>query len=201
METATGAEISLRYRTDTRHLTLNLFHTQYDDYIYEASTGESRLTDEGDSLLVSRFTPADSIFQGFEVDIGTDLGQWNAVDLKLDASLEYVEARLTGGGKAPLPRIPPLGATLGLSADAGHWGLRGEAEYAHKKTTLAQGELPSDGFVLLNGFAHYDVSDAMTLRVSVHNLTNQEARQHSSFLKETTPMHGRNFKASLSVSF
>ena len=118
-----------------------------------------------------------------------------------DASLEYVEARLDDPGQDSLPRIPPLGATLGLSADTDKWGLRAEVEYTAKETKLAFSELASERYALVNAFVSREINDNITLRVSALNLTNQEARQHTSFLKEVVPLPGRNFKLSLAMTF
>lgn len=202
IETATGAELSLRYKTGGSHATFNLFYTDYANYIYERITGAAVITDEGDVLPVTRFTPSNAVFKGFEIDLGHEWGAWRGWDISTDASLEYVDAKLNLAQlDAALPRIPPLGVTLGLSADTGLWGLRAELDYAAKKTTLAYGELPSDSYTLINAFVSREINDAMTLRLSALNLTNQDARQHTSFLKDVVPLPGRNFKISLEMTF
>ena len=201
MEIATGAELSFRYNNDGAHFTLNVFYMDYANYIYERTSEEVVITDEGDALAVSRFTPADAVFKGFEIDVSKDWGQWGAWDIATDASLEYVQARRDVSGQNALPRIPPLGATLGVSADTDDWGLRAELEYAAKKTELAAGELPSESYVLLNAFVSREINDNVTLRLSALNLTNQDARQHTSFLKRGGAIAGRNFKVSVAVDF
>ena len=183
-EIALGAEISLRFQDGGDHLTFNIFYTDYANYIFERTTGAVVITDEGDSLAVSQFTPADAVFRGFELDIGKSLGQWKNWDITTDASLEYVDANLKNISPSTLPRIPPLGVTLGISAENELWNIRTELEYAAKKSKLAAGELPSEHYMLVNAFLGYTVSDNMTLRLSALNLTNQDARQHTSFLKE-----------------
>jgi len=201
MEIATGAEFSLRYKSGGNHLTINVFQTNYTDYIFQELTGVSVITDEGDTLFISRFSPSNVVFKGFEVDVVRNLVEWNDWGIAADASLEYVTARHQVGTNEPLPRIPPLGITLGVSADADRWKLRTELEYAAKKTNISLRELPSDGFVLINTYASYKVNNNMTVRLSANNLTDQDARQHTSYLKEVVPLPGRNFSASLAVSF
>ena len=200
-EIAAGIEISLRYKDGGDHMTFNLFYTDYSDYIYERITGDVIISDEVDALTVSQFTPADAVFKGFEIDLAKDWGQWRDWDISTDASLEYVDARIDITGQNALPRIPPLGLTLGVSADADIWTLRAELEYANKKTKLAFGERPSDSYALLNAFVSREMNDNTKLRFSALNLTNQDARQHTSFLKELVPLPGRNFKISLEVKF
>ena len=125
-ETASGVELSLRYREGGDHLTLNGFYTYYNDYIFEVLTGGSVITDEGDVLPISQFTASHTVFKGFELDLGKSIGEWNGFDLGLDASFEYVEAELRGPIQGFLPRIPPFGVGIGINADGDSWQLRAE---------------------------------------------------------------------------
>ncbi len=200
-EIAAGIEFSLRYKQNNNHITVNAFYTDYTGYIFEALTGETQTTDEGDILSIARFTASDAVFKGFEIVLGKDLGQWHNLDIQTEASVEYVNAQLGGAIAGVLPRIPPLGATLAISANNDSWDLRTELEYAAGQNQAAFGELPTEAYILFNTFVAYHVNDNVTLRVSGHNLTNQDARQHASFLKENVPLPGRNFKASLSLKF
>ena len=60
-ETATGVEGSFRYREGGSSVTLNLFYTDYSDYIFENEKGEIE-----DGLPVFQFTAEDAEFYGFE---------------------------------------------------------------------------------------------------------------------------------------
>lgn len=200
-EIATGAEMSLRYKKGKDHLTINAFYTEYANYIYEVVTGDVVITDEGDALTVSRFTPSDAVFKGFEIDMAKDLGAWQGFEIEMDASLEYVRASLSSVGHEALPRIPPLGATLGVNADVERWGVRAELEYTAAQNRRALGEFSSETYLLLNLFGTYELSDDITVRLSAHNLGDQDARQHTSFLKENVPLPGRNFRLSLAWEF
>ncbi|MBL4869430.1 MAG: pyruvate, phosphate dikinase [Robiginitomaculum sp.] len=200
-ETANGVELSLRYREGGNHLTLNGFYTYYNDYIFELLTGNTVTTDEGDILPISQFTASDAVFKGFELDLGKSIGEWKGFDLAVDASFEYVEAVLRGPIQGFLPRIPPFGVSVGINADGDRWLFRVELDYKSEQNKLAIGELPSDQYALINTFITYDIRDDTVLHLSLHNLTNQEARQHTSFLKENVPLPGRNFKASLTYVF
>lgn len=200
-EIASGAEISLRYKNGADYFTANVFYTDYADFVYEAFSGDVFVTDEGDELPISVFTPADAVFKGFEIALGKEIGSWNDWDFSLDGSVEYVNAELQSGASGPLPRIPPFGATFGLGAVSGDWDLRAEINHASAKDKIAAGELASDGYTLVNAYVTYHINDNMSFRVSLLNLGNEEARQHTSFLKDKLPLPGRNLKASLSVSF
>jgi len=199
-EKATGAEFSVRYKNGLDHITFNVFYTDYADYVFEAFTGGSVIVD-GEAIAITQFTPANAVFKGFEFEVGKDLGEIFGLDATLDGSLEYVDATIDVTGNNNLPRIPPFGATLGLNLDADSWGVRAEIDHATKQTDIAFGELPTDAYTLVNAFVTYEINQALTLRLSALNLTDQEARQHTSFLQDVVPLPGRNFKVSLSVTF
>ncbi|MEE9273554.1 MAG: TonB-dependent receptor [Robiginitomaculum sp.] len=195
-EIATGAEVSLRYKNGGDHLTLNGFLTDYDDYVFERTTGAIM-----DGLSVSQFTPAQVRFKGFEIDVGKNIGSFAGLDWDVDGSIEYVSAHLDKSAPNALPRIPPLGFTFGLEANAKRWGARAELDHAAHKKDLAARETLTQQFTLLNAYIHYDLTDTLRLRASVLNITDQEARQHTSFLKDVVPLPGRNFKFSLEARF
>lgn len=199
-EKATGVEASLRYRMGADHLTINAFYTDYADYIYEAFTGNNRDLD-GELIPESQFTASDAVFKGFEVAAKKGLGEVWGLDAAVDGSLEYVRATLDIAGSENAPRIPPFGATFGVNLDADMWGVRAEIDHSSKQNKIGFGELPTEAYTLVNAFVTYDINDMLTLRLSAMNLTDQEARQHTSFLKDVLPLQGRNFKASLSAKF
>ncbi|MCF6274478.1 MAG: TonB-dependent receptor [Robiginitomaculum sp.] len=199
-ERAVGTELSIRYRNGVDRITFNLFYTDYADYIYETFTGANMNLD-GEALPVTQYTPANAVFKGFEVEARKDLGEIFGLDVALDGSLEYVDATIDIRGNNNLPRIPPFGAMLGLNLDAGAWSMRAEVEHATKQTNIAFGELPADAYSLVNAFVTYDINETLTLRLSALNLTDQEARQHTSFLQDLVPLPGRNIKTSLAVKF
>ncbi|HFB55482.1 MAG TPA: TonB-dependent receptor [Hellea balneolensis] len=204
-EVARGVEASLRYTDGDNQLTLNGFYTDYQDYVFEANTGGIIILDGGDELPEFVFTPADAVFKGFELQGKKHMGTISGFDIHTDASLEYVKATISGTTtnilSNRLPRIPPLGYSFGLDADRDRWGFRAELSHAVRKDALADGELPSDSYTLVNAFAHYDINDVMSVRVAVMNIGDRDARQHTSFLKEVVPLPGRNFRISLEALF
>lgn len=193
LETSTGIEAAFRHREDGHFLTANLFYTDYDDYIFEQATGE-----EEDGLDVFAFTAQDATFKGFEIQGGMDLGQISGFDISGDALVEYVRAKTDSGN---LPRIPPLSMLVGLEGEMDSLKLRSEVEYAAKQNKVSEFDTPTDDYTLVNVFADYRASDNITISVSALNLFDNEARQHSSFLKELIPLPGRNFRVSLKGTF
>ena len=193
-ETATGVEAALRYREGGNSVTLNLFYTDYSDYIFENETGEIE-----DGLPVFQFTAEDAEFYGFEAAGKTQFATAGAFDLSADALVEFVRAKTDTGN---LPRIPPLSTLVGLEAESDRLTLRGEWEYVSEADDLAAFELPTDDFSLLNAFVTWKApvgAQDVSLRFSVLNILDDEARIHSSFLKDVVPQPGRNFRFSITA--
>lgn len=193
-EIATGVELALRHRENGHAVTLNLFYTDYKDYIFESETGG-----EEDGLPVFAFTGEDAKFYGFEAVGEVDVTTVGAFDVSADTLVEYVRAKTDTGN---LPRIPPLSVLTGVNFDADRVTLRGEWEYVAKADELAFGELPTDDYNQANAYltwrAPLDAQD-VALRLSVINVFDTEARNHSSFLKDLVPLPGRNIRLSLTA--
>ncbi|MGB3456867.1 MAG: TonB-dependent receptor, partial [Litorimonas sp.] len=190
-ETAFGAEIGLRHSEDTHSIRLNLFYTDYDDYIYEMETGL-----EEDELPVFQFVGEDAEFYGFEVQGDVDLYRGDRWTLRADALAEYVRAETDSGN---LPRIPPLSILTGLEAQAGGLRLRGEVDWADDQEDTATFERGTDGYTLVNAFAAYDFDDRITFSLGVDNIFDEDARLHTSFLKDEVPLPGRNVRFTVSA--
>ena len=194
-ERARGAEVSVRFRKGRSRASFNVFATDYSDYIYERATGV-----EQDGLPEFQFTAADAVFKGFEFDAGAKLAEVKGFDILVDGSVAYVDANLENDGSA-LPRIPPMSVGLGVVVENDDWRLRAELDHAAKQNDIEPDELPTDGYSLVNLQTSYKVNDKITVRGSVNNVFDEDARQHTSFLKDVVPLPGRNFKVSLSAEF
>ena len=195
-ETATGVELSFRHREEGHFLTVNAFYTDYSDYIFETETGEVE-----DGLDVFQFVGEDATFRGFEVQGGADLAQFGSFTLKADALAEYVRAKTDSGD---LPRIPPLSVLTGIEADSERFNFRAELDYAAEQNKTETFEIPTDDFALVNLFATWRApagTQDVRLSLSVLNLLDDDARQHTSFLKDTVPLPGRNVRFSIASTF
>ena len=113
--------------------------------------------------------------------------------------MEFVRATTDTGN---LPRIPPLSVLSGLEAESERFKLRAEWEYVSEANDLAAFELPTDSYNQINGFLTWKSpvgAQNVQLRLSVLNILDAEARQHSSFLKDVVPLPGRNVRFSISA--
>ncbi len=194
-EVAKGVEIAYRHRHEGHFLTGNLFYTDYDNYIFERATGQLI-----DGLDAFEFVGEDATFKGFEIQAGSDVGYIGDLEISVDGLVEYVRAKTDSGN---LPRIPPLSILVGGDVKWDDFKFRTEIEYSDNQDKIEAAELPTKSFVLLNSFLtwNFPIEQDVTLKLSVLNLLNEEARQHTSFLKDVVPLPGRNFRMSMSAKF
>ena len=195
-EIATGIEAAFRHRLDHHFFTASLFYTDYENFIFEQETGEVQ-----DGLPVFQFTAEDATFQGLEIQAGSNVGALGQFDLKIDALMEYVRAETDS---VNLPRIPPLSILAGIEGDTDRINLRAELEYVASAKNLAIRETPTDDFLQTNLFFGWTAPIAdqkIRLSLSVLNLFDTNARQHTSFLKDTVPLPGRNLRFAVTAEF
>ena len=123
------------------------------------------------------------------------------LDLILRADYTHAENRDTS---EPLPRIPPFRTSVALDYQYGDWGARLEGQYAAHQDRHDANELPTDSYFLVNAALSYrlhlgDVNT--TFYVKGVNLTDEEARQSTSILKDISPLAGRGIVAGIRSEF
>lgn len=197
-ETARGIEATMHGELGPIDLTVNGFYTDYKDFVALAPNGE-----EEDEIPVFEFTANDAVFKGFEAQANASLFTLAGFDVAARAQVDYVHARFKDGGGA-VPRIPPLRSILGLEANSSHVDLRGEVELAAKQDRIADYELPTGGYALVNLSATWrpgGEDHGLSVQFRADNVTDEEARLHTSFLKDVAPLPGRSFKVALRGEF
>ena len=107
-------------------------------------------------------------------------------------------------GNDNVPRIPPFSGLVGLEARSSLIDVRGELEFAGEQDDVTDFELPTDDYQVFNAFVTLRPipnAENISFRVSMNNLTDEEVRLHTSFLKDLVPLPGRNFKFSVNGTF
>lgn len=196
-ERANQAEIGMHYHGDRFEAKASVYETRFDGFIYLAETG---LVD--DDLPVRQWTQADAKFRGFEGELTTHLIDDEAGKLDLRLFGDKVRARLDDGSN--LPRIVPARIGADLAWDSGTWRASlGAVRYA-KQDEIAVGETATAGYTLVNAhFAYHRDHDhyGWELFLDGSNLTDEVARVHTSFLKDSVVMPGRGISGGVRVFF
>ena len=135
---------------------------------------------------------------------------FNPNDLYFEIKADYVHAEDRDSG-ASLPRITPLRVGLGLGYTSERLTLKVEGVRVNHQFRTAQYETSTPGYNLLNASASYRLATMqlghglapLTTEVFVRgtNLTNEEARNHQSFLKDVLPLPGRNILGGVRLTF
>lgn len=228
LETASNIDLSFRKTQGDIGFIFNVFYNQVDNYYYQIDTGlfaddghnhgeedghghdehdhgaedghgeEGHEDEHGGELPVFIFQTDDVILNGFEAQIA-----WQVNDtFNTTVFSDFVRARLKNGGN--LPRTPPFRFGTQLSYET-------ETISAHLDITRYQGqerisafETETDGYTLIDLHADYTLpylNESMAVYFKGENLSDTEARVHTSFLKELAPRPGRNFTVGIKGYF
>ncbi|MBY4598767.1 TonB-dependent receptor [bacterium BD-1] len=196
-EVALSGELGLHLHHGRFDGSVSVFRTQFTDFIYLADTGS-----EIDGLPARAWVQGDAVFSGWEAELGVELAD-NASGLwQLRLFADHVDASLDDGGR--LPRIAPGRVGAGLDWNRGAWRARVGVVRVSKQDEVALMETPTDGYTLVDAGLtyHWDVGSAgWEAFLEGRNLGDQEARVHTSYLKDFAPLPGRNVMAGLRVAF
>lgn len=196
-ETAWGFEAVLRGFGPEWSIEASAYYNRFPDYIFTAQTA-----DVVDGLPVFRFLADEAEYYGFEVQGKLDLFDLGSATIGVDALMDYTRASLADG--SPVPRIPPLRALGGVSARADTFDARIEVEWADRMDRLGAFETPTEGYVIANAsFDWRPFADRpdLTLGIAANNLTDDTVRRHASFLKDFSPVAGRDIRLRARLAF
>ena len=209
LETANNIDLTFRKTQGDVGFVFNAFYNQVDNYYFQEETGlfaesghdhdhdeeghgeEEHSEDEhSDELPVYLFGSADAVLHGFELQVA-----WQTTDnLKLDFFADYVKARLKDGGA--LPRTSPMRVGSHVAYTLDNFRADLDITYFAKQDDISTFETETDGYTLVDASITYDISLGdidLSVYLSGENLTDEEARVHTSFLKDIAPRPGRNF--------
>ncbi len=198
-ETVNTLEGTIHYATGRFRGDLHVYASSYDGFIDERDTG-TVFVDGGESFPIFQFVQTGAEFRGFEAEGEYDL--WTSGDrsLSLEGAVDFVDARTDQG---PAARIPPYSLTGRLKWASTPFDASLEVRRVGQQDQLAAYELGTDGYTMVNlsGVWRPFADKAVTLFAEGHNLTDVEAREHVSFLKDVAPLPGRNLRVGVSYRF
>jgi iron complex outermembrane receptor protein len=127
----------------------------------------------------------------------------NPHDLYLRLQSDYVHAEDSDTGE-PLPRITPFRYSASLNYVSPSWSASIEGQRVNRQYRTAEFETSTPGYTFLNATLSRRFRVGPTyidayLRGT--NLTNEEARDHLSFLKDVLPLEGRSIIVGLRTTF
>ena len=173
-------------------------HHEEEGHEHEEEHHEDEHHEDEGGLPVFLTQAQDAELYGFEAQFIWQLN--SAYKFKLQS--DYIRAKLTDGSN--LPRTPParLGATLDYTGQ--NWDAKFEVMHNFKQDDLAAYETETDSYTMVNLAASYyfNVGEQdLTAFFKANNITDEEARVHSSYLKDRSLLPGRGVTVGIRGSF
>ena len=216
-EHSLSVEASVRRRTGFVTGAVTVFANRFRNFIFEQPTGlvaiehgdeweflppdDEEVEEHGGGLPVYRYVQRGAEFWGAEVETVWHLHDRRDWQLDLRLAADMTRAR---EGSRHLPRIPPGRLTAGLFwANAG-WSAGAECKWTLAQNRVAANESRSDGYTMVSAHLTRTLNVGRTnweIFVRGTNLTNEEARPHTSFVKNLAPLPGRGAVAGVRMRF
>ena len=212
-ERANNIDIGLVYSSDEWFANVSLYRNRVDNYVYLRDEMESDHEeeheeehdedhDDPEGLLMSSYTQQDATFSGYEIELGRRFTLAGG-DLEIRLQLDAVNAEFARGGD--VPRITPARNVLAFDYTRGMTTALLEIQDVNRQTAISDFETPTKGFTLVNARLSHSVElgDRAVLTIGAYgrNLTDEVARNHTSFVKNEVPLAGRNIGIRASLSF
>lgn len=196
-EISNQIDLGLRWRAERFTGSAHVYHNRFNDFIFLADTAEIE-----DDLPVRQWTQGDARFTGFEVE-----GTWHMAEneyghFDLRSFGDSVRARLNDGGD--LPRIPQSRIGSEFRWHNAHWHASFGATHYFDQSRTAAFETETDAFTLWDAalmYTHDTDAASFEWYLKGENLSDEEARLHTSVLKHVAPLPGRNVAAGVRVYF
>ncbi|KFZ36449.1 TonB-dependent receptor [Shewanella mangrovi] len=201
-EIANNIDVTLRKLDGAWTGSVSMAYNRVDNFFYEANTGlvaaDLTNSDEEGDMPVYQYQQGDAQLFSIEAQANIPFNDnWS-----LDMFSDYTRAKLVDGGN--LPRISPMrfGSTLNYDMEQWHADL-GMVAYAKQDKTAAN-ETDTAGYALVNAAVTYRIytdNGDLFVYLKGNNLTDKEARPHTSLLKDYAPLMGRNVMLGVNYNF
>lgn len=178
---------------------LHVYRARYDGFIDQRPTG-AEFDFDGEIFPIFAYVQTDATFTGFEIEGDYALWESGERSFKLGGSADYVKADTDLG---PAARIPPYSVTGRLTWADANWDTQLEVRHVGEQDEVAAFELPTDSYTMVNlsGSIRPFADRNVTVFAEARNLTDEEAREHASLLKDIAPLPGRNLRVGVTYRF
>lgn len=215
-ERSSNLDLTLRKITGDFGFVVNAFYNRVDNYYYQRFTGlfaefehehghdHDHDHDHGHDhedvheLPLYLYTNEDVNLYGLEAQFVWQLSE----PYRLLIQGDYIRASLRQGGT--LPRTPPLRLLSTLSYEGNVFDADLTLSRYFKQNRTAELESRTSGYTMLDASVSYRFSFAgqeLVTYLKGHNLLDQRALVHTSFLKEDAPLPGRGIAIGLRGRF
>ena len=197
-ETSNNFEIGFNKHRGDLKFEMNAYVNQFDNFIYLADIG---LLTDGETII-SQYQQDDAHFIGLEGKVSWlhQLETGGHLDFTLIA--DTIKAKLDDG--SAVPRIPPAKIGLEFAWILDRLSAKVMATQTNKQKKLSVNESPTDGYLRWDFYSDYHWlfdKNELLLFLKLNNISDQEIRDHTSFLKNFAPAAGRGAELGIRFSF
>ncbi len=197
VETSNNLELGYRFYSDDLRAEFNVYHNRFDDYIFLLDT---EVFESG--LIASEQRQDDADFIGAEGKINWPFYQSGDNRWYVEVSADAVRARLDDDSN--VPRIPPYRLGLTLGAESGALSGNIKVIGAHRQKKDVDTSFVTGGYTRVDAYLDYKAEFADTewvIFAKAQNLTDEEIRDSTSFLKDFSVAFGRSFSLGIRAEF
>ncbi len=194
-ETSQNLDLTLRGSVTGVEFSLTGFFNDVDDYILLNPTAEFE-----DGLQVFDFGQADAELYGFEAEALIHVFQDDGRHAHVRVFSDLTRGKFRSGGN--LPRMSPLRYGVSFHYQSGGLDASLQAARTAEQDRVADFELPTAAYTMLDAEVSYRVQPQnVLLFLRGTNLGDEDARRHTSPLKDFIPLPGRSLVAGLRWDF
>ena len=197
-EVSNNVDLSLSWVLDQHQISINAFYNNFSKYVGLTSTGV-----ELDDIPVFIYANEDAQFYGLEVDSDFAVASIGSGLLRLAIKGDLIHGELDSG--ANVPRLPParIGASLSWTSDS--WHISGSVLDAADQTRAGDNEEETAGYTRWDAGVEYRLSagddSELVLFAKLKNISDEEIRLSTSFLRDVAPEPGRSLEAGVRFVF
>jgi len=215
-ETSTNLELTYRYQGDFS-VQASIFYNDFDTYLYAhdtellfnhdleeggatglAACSEASAFDDAEeaeeAVECFQYRQDGAKFFGMEAEATLPLSQ----DFSLRIWADQVQAELDNTGD--VPRMPPTRVGTTLIYETGNWYSSLGLLQAADQDRPGENQEVTEGYTKLDAYLGYSLEN-LDLFLRLNNLTDEEIRNSTSFLREIAPEAGRSVILGLSYNF
>ncbi len=196
-------DVSAEFEQSKVHL--NSFYYHFKNYIYQSliksSSGEALRSPPPHDVIVYQAMQMDATLYGMGISYDQKI-EYSTHTYYVRAALNTLRGKLKNGEN--IPRMMPTNANLSLTQEIDHLKNSINLKLVDKARHLGTFEPDTSSYMMFDCQSSYHDHYKMynySLWIKAENLTNSYATNHLSYLKESAPYAGRQFKFGAEVSF
>ncbi len=199
-EVSRNVDLSLRWDIGQHFVELTAYYNSFKDYIGLQDAGI-----EVEDVPVMAYSQNDATFHGVELDSRFELVALAGGELALRVFGDMTRGSFDDiAGNDDVPRLPPDRIGVGLNWEADQAEVWTRTLHAYHQDRPGAYEDPTASYTRWDAGIEYRpalLADKLTLFVTLNNITDEEIRLSTSFLREVAPEAGRSLEGGIRYQF